>query len=141
MGGPWLSPPLRMQANADDHQTRADLESYSLGKLAESPTPGFELHLLICRRCRSGLDAIEPYNFVHYTNDGPFYSRITRLRSGMFFARHWGRSLEGGKEHRTREAGKAYLVRSFFLLFPEHTCTARCGASRIVTDLNHCYCA
>jgi hypothetical protein len=132
---------MRMPAWADDHQTRADLESYSLGKLAPSPTPGFERHLLICPRCRTKLSAIEAYNFVHYTMDGPFYSRITRLRTGMFVARHWGRSLEGGKEFRTREGGEAYLVRSFFLLFPEHACTARCGESSGVSEPNNCYSA
>jgi hypothetical protein len=130
-----------MQACADHHRTREDLESYSLGKLAVSPTPGFERHLLICQRCRAKLSAIEAYNFVHYTRDGPFYSRITKLRTGRFFARHWGQSLDGGKEFRTREGGEAYLVRSFFLLFPEHTCTARCGASSEGVEVINCFSA
>ena len=117
------------------HQTAEDLESYSLGTLALSLLPGLEQHLLICTRCRDRLSAIEPYNFVHYTRDGPFYSRVTRLRTGTFFARHWGRSLEGGKEFRTRGGAKAYLVRAFPQVFPEHICTARCGATICMNGL------
>jgi hypothetical protein len=124
------------------HQSGEDLERYSLGRLVLRLLPGFEQHQLICQRCREKLTALEPYNFVHYTGDGPFYSRTTKLRTGVFFARHWGRSLEGGKEFRTREGAKAYLVRSFFLLFPEHTCAARCGDTICgpeLSDLNNCY--
>src|ERR1039457_3641197 len=75
--------------------------------------PGFEQHLLICQRCRMELNAIEPCNFIHYTRDGPFYSRITKLPAGTLFARHWGRSLGGGKEFRRREGAKTYLMRTF----------------------------
>src|ERR1022692_2905311 len=77
----------------DDHQTGEDPESYSLGRLVPYLMPGFEQHLLICQRCRMELNAIEPCNFIHYTRDGPFYSRITKLPAGTLFARHWGRSL------------------------------------------------
>jgi hypothetical protein len=118
-----------MQEDIADHQSGEDLESYSLRKLAPSRTGTFEQHLLFCQRCRAKLNAIEPYNFVHYTSDGPFYSRITKLRTGTFIARHWGRNLEGGKEFRTRKGAKAYLARTFSRMFPEHTCTARCGAT------------
>lgn len=118
-----------MQEDIDDHQSGERLENYSLGRLAPFLTAAFERHLLVCQRCRAKLKAIEPYNFVHYTSDGPFYSRITKLRTGAFIARHWGRSLEGGKEFRTRKGAKAYLVRSFSRMYPEHTCTARCGAT------------
>jgi hypothetical protein len=121
-----------MQKDIDDHQSAEDLESYSLGKLAPSRTAAFEQHLLICQGCRARLNAIEPYNFVHYTSDGPFYSRITKLRTGTFLARHWGPSLEGGKEFRTRQGAKAYLARTFSRMFPEHTCTARCGATNYI---------
>ena len=118
-----------MQADIDAHESGEDLESYSLGRLAPSRAAAVERHLLICQRCRAKLNAIEPYNFVHYTSDGPFYSRITKLRTGTFIARHWGRSLEGGKEFRTRKGAKAYLARTFSRMFPEHACTARCGAT------------
>jgi hypothetical protein len=124
-----------MQKRDDGHQTGEDLESYSLGRLALSLLPGLEEHLLICPGCRERLQTMEPYNFVHYTGDGPFYSRVTKLRTGMLFARHWGRSLEGGKEFRTREGAKAYLERTFPQVFPEHTCTARCGAANCINGL------
>lgn len=144
LGGPWRHPQMRMQERHDGHQTGEDLESYSLGRLVLCLLPGLEQHLLICQRCRERLTAIEPYNFVHYTGDGPFYSRVTKLRTGMFVARHWGRSLQGGKEFRTCEGAKAYLVRAFSQVFPEHTCTARCGATNDINGLrevNHFYCA
>jgi hypothetical protein len=118
-----------MQEDVGDHQSGEDLESYSLGRLTPSRTAAFERHLIICQRCRAKLNAIELYNFVHYTSDGPFYSRITKLRTETLLARHWGRSLEGGKEFRTHQGAKAYLARTFSRMFPEHTCTARCGAT------------
>jgi hypothetical protein len=116
-----------MEGNQQGHPSAEDLENYSLGRLPASRISGFEEHLFICQRCRSRLNAIEPYNFVHYTNDGPFYSRITGLRNRKFLARHWGRSLEGGKEFATKQGAKAYLLRTFGRIFPEHACTARCG--------------
>ena len=118
-----------MQEDIAGHRSGEDLESYSLGRLAAARTAALERHLLTCPRCRAKLHAIEPYNFVHYTNAGPFYSRITKLRTGMFVARHWGRDLEGGKEFRTHKGAKAYLARTFARLFPEHICTAWCGAA------------
>jgi hypothetical protein len=122
-----------MQGSADDHQTAMDLESYSLGRTIPSRLEYFERHLLVCVRCQAELDSIEPYNYIHYTRDGPFYSRITKLRTGKYLARHWGRSLEGGKEFRTCDGAKGYLVRSFFRIFREHACTARCGAAKCIS--------
>ena len=126
------------------HPTGEDLESYSLGRRPLSLLPGFVERLLICRRCRSELSAIEPCGFIHYTRNGPFYSRITKLRTGAFFARHWVRSLEGGKEFHTREGAKAYLVRAFPRVFPEHACTARCDVTNCISalrEVNHFYSA
>jgi hypothetical protein len=113
--------------DAGRHQSKEDLETYSLGLLAPDRTASLEQHLLICMRCRARLRAMEPYNFVHYTVDGLFYSRVTRLRAGRFLARHWGQSLEGGKEFRSEQSAKVYLQRTFLELFPEHVCTALCG--------------
>ena len=121
-----------MQKDIEAHQSGEDVESYSLGRLPPSRASALERHLLICRRCQAKLNAIEPYNFVHYTSDGPFYSRVTNLRTGTFIARHWGRSLEGGKEFRTGKGAKAYLARTFSRMFPEHICTARCGATNAI---------
>jgi len=120
---------MRKDKDIEAHQSGEDVESYSLGRLSPSRAAALERHLLICQRCRAKLNAIEPYNFVHYTSDGPFYSRLTKLSTGMFLARHWGRSVEGGKEFRTRQGAKAHLARTFSRMFPEHICTARCGAT------------
>ena len=91
-----------------ERQTQV-LYSFSVGSLAPPLLSGLERRLLVCRRCLERLSAIEPCSFVHYTGDGPFYSRVTLLRTGMLFARHWGRSLEGGRRFRTHEAAKTGL--------------------------------
>ncbi|MGO4885624.1 MAG: hypothetical protein ACLP59_33105 [Bryobacteraceae bacterium] len=114
-----------------EHLSGTDLENYSLGRIVLPRSAALEQHLLVCSACRADLQAIEPYNFVHYTRDGPFYSRITKLRSGELVARHWGKTIEGGKTFRTRAGAKAYLVRSFARIFPEHVCTRRCGSSSV----------
>ena len=73
------------------------LEEYSLCELAESRVAAVEEQLLVCHFCRARLEAIEPVNFVHFTEDGPVYSRATKLTTGKVMARHWGKDLEGGK--------------------------------------------
>jgi hypothetical protein len=75
---------------------------------------------------------MEPYNFVHLTREGPFYSRVTRLRTGKLFARHWGRNLEAGREFRTQRDARAFTARTFSQMFPEHTCTDLCGCADYV---------
>ena len=109
------------------HWSARDLEAYSSGLLEEARSAALEEHLLICERCMTELTRIELHNFVHFTNNGPFYSRITLLATGKFLARHWGKCIEGGREFRTRAGAKAYLLRSFAQMFPEHVCTPRCG--------------
>ena len=126
-----------MQGPIENHRSGTELESYALGRLGDSQTARLEEHLLICGRCTEALLAIETFNLVHYTRQGPFYSRITRLRSGAFFARHWGRDLEGGKEFRTRSGAKGYLTRSFSQMFPEHVCSSRCGWTSPATQTPH----
>ncbi len=76
------------------------------------------------------LEAIEPVNFVHYTEDGMIFSRVTRLRTGKVMARHWGKELDGGKVFRRVSAGKKYLSDSFSHMFPEHECDGRCGPTQ-----------
>lgn len=116
-----------MQYRPDEHVSTEHLEEYSLGKLSPGHTDDVEEHLLICQECRESLWAIEPYNFIHHTADGPIYSRVTRLRNGMFAARHWGRALDGGKEFNSKQGAKAFLTRTFGEMFPEHVCTKACG--------------
>ena len=114
-------------AEAEEHQSKEDLESYSLGRLAPDKIASLEQHLLICARCRDKLHAIEPYTSVHFTSDGPVYSRVTKLHAGRYLARHWGQNLEGGKEFGTLAGARSYLARTFTQMFPEHVCTGRCG--------------
>jgi len=118
-----------------NHCSDEDLEQYSLGRLVRS-RDRFEEHLILCPECRGRLERIEPYNFVHDTADGPFYSRITRLRSGTFHARHWSLTLKGGKEYRSRQGARAYLQRSFSEMFPEHVCSRGCGSTKLRGDPN-----
>ena len=113
----------------DGHPAGDDLENYSRGRLAPTRVPRLEEHLLVCERCRVTLGAIEPFGFVHITSDGPVYLRVTTLRNGRFSARLWGRQLDGAREFRTGRGARGYLVRIFSKMFPEHVCTARCGAT------------
>ena len=112
------------------HGSGDELESYSLGRLAPTRVDALEEHLLICGACRSALEDLEALNYIHDTPEGPFYSRTTRMRTGKFFARHWGCSVEGGREFRTLAGARRYLAQSFTELFPEHVCTIRCGSTR-----------
>ena len=86
-----------------------------------------EGHLLICALCRNRLAGIEPFNTIHYTADGPFYSRVTKLRNGSFEARHWGCQIDGGGRYSDLAGACKYLVDSFAQMFPEHKCSAACG--------------
>ena len=126
-----------MQGPTQHHGSEEELESYSMGRLGAFRTAAIEEHLLICRQCTEGLLAIETFSYIHYTRQGPVYSRITKLKSGAFFARHWGRDLDGGKEFRTRSGAKGYLTRSFSQMFPEHVCSSRCGWTSPATQTPH----
>lgn len=114
----------------DKHVTDEALEQYSLGRLSSSRTATLEEHLLVCQTCRDRLDRLEPFNLVHDTEDGPFHSRVTKLRTGLFFARHWSLTLEGGKEFGSLRGAKNYLLRTFCQMFPGHTCSDHCGSTK-----------
>ncbi len=86
-----------------------------------------ECHLLICAACRDQLAGIEPFNTVHFTENGPLYSRITRLRDGSFAARLWGCRVDGGSRHDDLAAARKYLLDSFVKMFPGHKCGEVCG--------------
>ena len=113
-----------------DHILNAVLEEYSLRALAKSTVAAVEEHLLVCPRCRAWLDAIEPVNFVHFTEYGPIYSRATLLTTGEVMARHWGKGLDIGRECRSISAARKYLIESFSQMFPEHTCRGQCGPTQ-----------
>jgi hypothetical protein len=86
-----------MEDVIEDHISDGALEEYSLDTLAESRVALIEEHLQVCEHCRARLEAIEPLNFVHFTEDGPILSRATRLATGKVMARHWGKELDGGQ--------------------------------------------
>jgi hypothetical protein len=60
-----------MENDVEDHPSDGWLEAYSLEKLDALGVTSVEEHLLGCDFCRFRLEAIEPFNFVHYTADGP----------------------------------------------------------------------
>jgi hypothetical protein len=137
--------PLAMEDVLESHISDSVLEAYSLRELAESRTAAVEEHLLVCDCCRARLEAIEPLNFIHFTEDGPIYSRATRLTTGKVVARHWGRELEGGAVFRSVSGARKYLIQSFSQMFPEHTCTvsvagptSRGNRNRIGTGVGKC---
>lgn len=116
-----------MGSGIQGHLSDGVLEEYSLDKLRESCLVALEEHLLICDQCRARLEAIEPVNYIHYSQDGPIYSRVTRLATGRLLARHWGKDVDGGKVFGSIVAAKTYLSESFSLMFPEHGCNRWCS--------------
>jgi len=116
-----------MHGSVEEHIGAATLQGYSLQELGPEALEAAECHLLVCSRCRNRLAGIEPFNAVHYTQDGPFYSRITKSRDGSFCARHWGCQIDGGCRHPDLAAACKYLADSFAQMFPEHECGRECG--------------
>ena len=116
-----------MEDVIEDHISDGALEEYSLDTLAESRVALIEEHLQVCEHCRARLEAIEPLNFVHFTEDGPILSRATKLATGKVMARHWGKELDGGRVFEDVSAAMKYLSESFSQMFPEHSCESGCG--------------
>src|ERR1017187_8603063 len=119
--------PFQMRGSVGEHIGAATLEDYSLQELGPEALEGVESHLLICAACRNRLAGIEPFNTVHFTQDGPFYLRVTHLRDGSFAARHWGGQIDGGGYDGDLATACKYLVDSFAQMFPEHECGGACG--------------
>ena len=130
---PWQPPtqtcyrPFQMHGSVEEHIGAATLVDYSVQELGPEALEAAECHLLICAACQKRLAGIEPFNTVHYTKDGLFYSRITQLRDGSFAAHHWGCQIEGGGRYPDLAAACKYLVDSFAQMFPEHECVEGCG--------------
>jgi hypothetical protein len=116
-----------MEDVIEDHISDGAIEEYSLDKLAESRAALIEEHLRVCKHCRTRLESIEPVSFVHFTEDGPVYSRATLLGTGEVMARHWGTELDGGRIFGNVSAARKYLNESFAQMFPDHICKGRCG--------------
>jgi hypothetical protein len=110
------------------HVSDEALEEYSLDRLPESSLATVEEHLLVCGPCRDRLEEIEPVKYLHYTDDGPVYAKITRLTRGKVMARHWGQDLHAGKAFGSFYAAKQYLSAAFFQMYPAHTCKGSCGS-------------
>jgi hypothetical protein len=70
-------------------------------------------------------DKRKPLFIVHDTGDGFIYSRAEKT-GGKWFARHWGKQLQGGRECKTMREANEFLIQSFAEMFPEHRCTRRC---------------
>ena len=117
-----------MDDDVEDHISDGVLQEYSLETLAKPVYT--KRHLLACTYCRNRLEAIEPANFVHFTEDGLVYLRATRLPTGKVMARHWGKELDGGRVCGSVSAAKSYLSESFSEMFPEHSCGGECGPAQ-----------
>jgi len=118
-----------MQLLGDEHLDAAALEAYSLQRLDTLAIHGAECHLLVCADCCDRLKGIEPFSTIHYTQDGPFYSRVTQLRDGSFWAHNWGYQIHGGWQYSDVLEARKYLVDSFVQMFPEHECGKACGGT------------
>lgn len=116
-----------MQGSVEEHIGAVTLEGYSLRELGSAAQEAVDGHLLICDSCRARLTKIEPFNTIHVTQDGLFYSRVTHLRDGSFAAHHWGRQFDGGSRFDSLSAACKYLLDSFAAMFPEHKCGEGCG--------------
>ena len=112
------------------HLSDRAIEEYSLEKLAEASLAVVEEHLLVCDHCRDRLAGIETVNYVHDTEDGSVYARITKLTTGRVMARQWGSDLHAGRAFGNFGAAKRYLSESFTRMYPEHTCLGACGSPR-----------
>lgn len=113
------------------HLSDRALEAYSVDKLPEARLAVVEEHLLVCGLCRTRLEGIEPVNYIHDTEDGPVYARITRLATGRLMARHWGHDLHTGRAFGSFYAAKQYLSESFSQMYPDHTCQGACGSLQV----------
>jgi hypothetical protein len=123
------------------HIGTTELNVYLSGELACARYWRVQRHLFKCPTCLEKLIEIEasrgpststvemtkPISMVHYTADGPIYS-LAEKRDEVWFARHWGKTLDGGRTLPTVGEANAYLISSFAEMFPEHRCSSRCGA-------------
>jgi hypothetical protein len=116
------------------HLSDGSLEEYSLDSLPESSLAAVEEHLLVCDQCRARLEAIEPINYIHYTDDGLVYESATKLTTGRVMARHLGQDLHAGRAFGSFSAAKRYLSESFSQMFPKHICNGLCGSPQIRLD-------
>jgi hypothetical protein len=125
------------------HPSSEELEAYAIGLLLEAELEKVEEHLLICERCQNELALADQYiqamkkatvspvagrrlRSIHITEDGPVFGARHSGGDGKWLARHWGRQLDGGRICDSVEEANAYLMESFWQMFPEHVCSDRC---------------
>ncbi len=120
----------RQWAHSMEHIGFNTLEDYSLQECGSKALGAVDRHLLICAACCERLARIEPFNTIHYTPDGPFYSRITQLQCGSFWAHHWGCQIEGWGRYPDLASARKYLIDSFVQMYPEHECNDTCVGPR-----------
>jgi hypothetical protein len=104
----------------EGHLSDTLLEQYMFDRLP--PSREVDRQLSTCDCCQARLEKILLVNFVHYTEDGPVYSRATRLATGKVTARHWGKDLDGRRIF-TISVAKRNLFESFYQMYPERGCS------------------
>jgi hypothetical protein len=120
-----------MQGSCDGHIGAATLEQYSLQVSLPEAEEVVEYHLQICAACRDRLERIEPFNMIHFTLNGLFRSRVTRLQGGSFWAHHWDCQVAVWGRFLTLASARNYLIDSFVHLLPEHECSNACTGPRV----------
>src|ERR1039458_9943785 len=65
------------------------------------------------------------YNPYHR---GPIFGAVHIGTDGKWLARHWGRQLDGGRICSSVDEADAYLMDSFWQMFPGHECSQQCLA-------------
>ncbi len=127
----------------DQHLSADELEAYSLGRATDTNLEQIEIHLLFCEHCQNELALTAHYiramkeatvvgkdvrrlSSVHITEGGPIFGAMHETADGKWLARHWGRQLDGGRKCDSVEEANAYLIESFWQMFPEHVCSMGC---------------
>ena len=127
------------------HPSSDQLEAYSLGLLSDADLDETEEHLLICECCQDELALADRHiraaksgaatsrtimrlRSIHITADGPIFGAVHIGTDGKWLARHWDRQLDGGRICSSVDEADAYLMDSFWQMFPEHECSQQCLA-------------
>jgi hypothetical protein len=147
----WKSPPHVFAARCyhsilmakEEHPSADELETYALGSCSNADLEKVEEHLFICERCQDELALTDHYiqamkgaaaapeigkrlRSIHTTEDGPIFGAIHCGADGKWIARHWGGQLDGRRICDSVEEANAYLMESFWQMFPEHVCSEWC---------------
>ncbi len=112
------------------------LEEYSLDGLPDSRLAAVEEHLMLCAECRARLHGIELLKYIHYTEDGLVYARITKLMSDHLMARQWGQNLHAERRFGNFYAAEQFLSDLFLRMYPGHTCQGACGSPAFADETN-----